>query len=986
MTLRVCPSIVGRGAALALALLTCASAHAQLVPPPGPVAPSMKRLDQLDARKLVTRLPGSSSAVHVISEPGQYMLDRDIDCPSGKSCIVVSACGPVSIDLNGFSLHGSSGALDGVSCPGSCPGGGGGGGAGGSLQVFSSKKGYDYYQARSSISGFSRAIATGDLDGDGLEDVVVAGISVESCVQGIVHLHAQNIVHRDLACRSISGGDAISVQFDESSSVPGGPRQSTSIDSARVIVDRATGRGMHVVSSTGTRITITGSDFGNTGAQGLHVAASSGVLLTVRGSSFHDTGSHGLHVARLGNPLITEVLAPKLDMSDSSARGCGGAGVRMEGSSGLATGKRQHGAIRSCDFSGCAVGIEATDCDDLEFDSLSISDVSSGGITARRAGRTKFSNITLKRGVVSSAALVFEDCDDVECVRVAVGDVNGDGVSCTRSSGSGGGAGKATFKEFSIVSPRDPASGQATGKRGMVFSGLSSVECVGVTIADVDGDGVFCASVGGGAGKGKATFKEFTITKKTDAASTLSHGLHLTDCDDVSCDRVSISGCPGDGIRHVSTVTALPTRGMLYDHHDLSISRCGGAGVRVVCPDQPSSSSITFSSSSMTRCGGDGVVVLCPSAQCSVELTALHVQARDCFGNGMRVSANPLSHVSVSMESSQCTGNGADGLSVRSSTQGTSLRGGGQVRCSTTHFRSNGGSGCVSENPLYADSSSFSENVLYGARVVSDDPFKQIASLDDCVLSRNGAACLSCPRGRFATADCRISDGLSHGIESSEGCALLTNTLVERCAGSGIVVSSSTLYLHGGAVRRNGSTGISASGGASFHARDLTVELNGSTSPPGTTGGGIYISDQQTFCIEKCTISQNTGEGVTVNASISSSISITDCKVLSNSGGGIAVGGQCTATVERCESSSNGGTGISLASSVSRGRVCSCVCRDNFAGGLRVLGTRNVIQSNSATGSAIAQAFEIAQGNAACPVVDPSSGVPACGATDNVVH
>lgn len=978
MALRVSSGIFRRGVIAALALTCSAGATvAQLVPPPGPVAPSMKRLDQLDTRRVLSSLPSSQGAVHVISEPGQYMLDRDITCPSGKSAIVVTACGDVSIDLNGFSLHGASGALDGVRRSSGCPGGGSGGGGGGSFQVFSSKKGYDYYQARSEISGFSRGIATGDVDGDGLLDITVAGVSIESCGQGVVHLHAHNIVHRDLACRSITGGDAVSVSFAESSGTPGSS-SSSSLDSSRVAVDGASGRGMFVASSRGTVLTISGSSFRSTGAQGLHISSSRGSIITVRGSSFTQTGSHGLHVEQSGT-VVPINDPPTVSVLDSSSSSCGGAGVRLQGGSGLATGKRQHGVIRSFSADSCGSAVEASDCGELECSRVEARGSTGDAFSCRQVGKPKFEDISISGCPSTAVAMRFEDCDDVSGVRVAVGDLNGDGISCV-SSGGGIGRGKVVFQDLSLRGPRDAASGLATGKRGMILSGLGSVTCVSVTIADIDGDGV------SGTSCGKATFKEFTVTKKTDTSSSLSHGLHLTDCDDVQCVSVSVSGCTGDGVRHISSISNTPgTRGMTLAHEAVHVVQCGGSGVHIRCPDQSSSCDVSFSSSSMSSCGQNGVTVQCPSSSCRAELRCSSSSFSSCSSSGVRVAANPGSSVSVSMDACHCVGNGADGLAVVSGIGGATLRGGGEVRCTTTHFRSNGGSGCVSENPLYAEKCSFSQNVLHGARAVSADPFLQIAALEGCVFQRNGAASLSCPRGRFSTTDCSISDGLSHGIESGEGCALLTNTQVQRCGGHGIVTTSSTLSIVGGAIRRNQGAGVLCTGG-SFTASSLFVELNGAGSPPGGVNGGLRLVDCPVVSMDRCVVSQNTGDGVSCSSITEmAQWSSSSCRFTSNTGHGLSLS-NCPAVVTDCVSSSNGGTGILLSSTCSRGRVCTCVCSDNFGGGVRVLGTRNVVSSNSATGSATAVAFEIAPNNAACPVVDPSSGVSACGATDNVVH
>lgn len=89
-------------------------AAAQLQPPPGPITTTMKRLDQVEPRRCVNSLPGSATAVHVISEPGNYVLTGDVLGSDRKSGIQITCDGHVSLDLNGFSLIGVQGSLHGI--------------------------------------------------------------------------------------------------------------------------------------------------------------------------------------------------------------------------------------------------------------------------------------------------------------------------------------------------------------------------------------------------------------------------------------------------------------------------------------------------------------------------------------------------------------------------------------------------------------------------------------------------------------------------------------------------------------------------------------------------------------------------------------------------------------------------------------------------------------------------------------------------------
>ncbi len=92
--------------------------------PPGAPAPTMKTLDQLDAKldaKLESRIainatntPGDAISLFKITQPGSYFLTGNIIGISGKHGIAIASSG-VSLDLNGFDLVGVPGSLDGVS-------------------------------------------------------------------------------------------------------------------------------------------------------------------------------------------------------------------------------------------------------------------------------------------------------------------------------------------------------------------------------------------------------------------------------------------------------------------------------------------------------------------------------------------------------------------------------------------------------------------------------------------------------------------------------------------------------------------------------------------------------------------------------------------------------------------------------------------------------------------------------------------------------
>lgn len=103
-----------RTAATLVGLLAAAAAivAGPLTPPAGPVAPTFKTLAEVQPRTPVQSLPGSASAVHVISQPGSYYLTGNLVASPGTCGIRVLADN-VSIDLCGFTIDASAG-LNGV--------------------------------------------------------------------------------------------------------------------------------------------------------------------------------------------------------------------------------------------------------------------------------------------------------------------------------------------------------------------------------------------------------------------------------------------------------------------------------------------------------------------------------------------------------------------------------------------------------------------------------------------------------------------------------------------------------------------------------------------------------------------------------------------------------------------------------------------------------------------------------------------------------
>ncbi len=107
-------SLCGMLASVALFGATSALAG-PITPPPGPVASTHKTLSEVEPRIALnsTNTPGDFDSVFKITQSGSYYLTGNVTGASGRMGIEVVAT-DVTIDLNGFSLIGSVGSLDGI--------------------------------------------------------------------------------------------------------------------------------------------------------------------------------------------------------------------------------------------------------------------------------------------------------------------------------------------------------------------------------------------------------------------------------------------------------------------------------------------------------------------------------------------------------------------------------------------------------------------------------------------------------------------------------------------------------------------------------------------------------------------------------------------------------------------------------------------------------------------------------------------------------
>ena len=96
-------------------LLTPAAFAQGPLTPPGAPGPTMKTLDQVEARTIInaTQTPGDGNNIFIINSSGSYYLTGNVTGVSGKNGILINATN-VKVDLNGFQLIGVGGSLAGI--------------------------------------------------------------------------------------------------------------------------------------------------------------------------------------------------------------------------------------------------------------------------------------------------------------------------------------------------------------------------------------------------------------------------------------------------------------------------------------------------------------------------------------------------------------------------------------------------------------------------------------------------------------------------------------------------------------------------------------------------------------------------------------------------------------------------------------------------------------------------------------------------------
>lgn len=164
----------------------CVALAGPLDPPSGPVAPTFKTLQQVEPRTPLTQetTPGDSGSVFKITQPGSYYLQASILSGVGGKIGIEIATSNVTVDLNGFTIDGSTligfpSSLDGIR-------------TNGALNAVTIKNG-----------------TVRDFGGDGLDMVSVTGlvvtdVRVDSCGGYGIYPGSFSRVER---CQSLNNGN-----------------------------------------------------------------------------------------------------------------------------------------------------------------------------------------------------------------------------------------------------------------------------------------------------------------------------------------------------------------------------------------------------------------------------------------------------------------------------------------------------------------------------------------------------------------------------------------------------------------------------------------------------------------------------------------------------------------------------------------------------------------------------------------------------------
>lgn len=542
------------------------------------------------------------------------------------------------------------------------------------------------------------------------------------------------------------------------------------------------------------------------------------------------------------------------------------------------------------------------------------------------------------------------------------------------------------------------------GKHGIFVSadGDVTIHLNGFSIVGVPGslDGISSSKPAACAACSLSVFGFDPVEIRSTAKITGFDGacISATNIDSLTCARLTLGPAPGravstNGVKRVihrdlavrnclvagieSRLEPIPgTDDASFEFEGVTVDACGGSGLYIQCPD--SAADISISNSRFSRCAADGITILSVPRSPDGSLRppmAFSIENTLCSGNafgGLFVQAPAQTAVCGKTDHFRAIGNAGNGAEFR---KGPGQPVYGEIKFERSSFQSNGAGGLRSNNPLYVENSNAGDNPLFGISVDVNDPYLLAGEFRNVTVARCGVG-FQCSRGRYAHADCQISDCGSSGISMGQGCLIMSRTSVTRCEGDGISSLNATLHLNDCDVRRNTGKGIRCAGGT-FNAENLFCEFN--------EGGGAQFVDTTTITLKRCVFSDNDSDGVTVSSAVGP-VRWMAPESLShrNNGRGFHLENCAGPQFTRCQTSGNTGVGFSLSSSVTGAHIEACSSTGD-AGGFSVQGTGNVVIACSAQIGPLG-AFSIVAGNTAGPFVDSGNIGASCNPRANVVH
>ncbi len=481
-------------------------------------------------------------------------------------------------------------------------------------------------------------------------------------------------------------------------------------------------------------------------------------------------------------------------------------------------------------------------------------------------------------------------------------------------------------------------------------------------------------------------------------------GVHVVDNRVAHCTGLVVRGCGGDGIETVAALSGSYVCRKLNTWN--SVSQCGGDAVRIV-----NYHDVRLEDLNASDCMGNGALVH-PRAfvggsgtataritmvRCIVSSHTLNgvdaetqtpgtykfelevVDALGNSGNGISfLHPHPDTNVSLSMDGFDASSNGLDGVV----TTHNSVGGISNARLTNGSMHTNGGDG----------------------KKVKGGPIKYIAiHMEDCIIHSNGDSGVHVLPDAGSVDDeivvemdaCTSSGNGAHGVHFNwnqtngpfrfdlEGCQLSTNTLdglraidASGCGidnncnsngGGGTVVIGGAMQVTGGTFNKNGSDGFrsensscwvrvsqaSGNSGDGFHVVDIAgLPLDPfrleQAAANGNVGRGVYTLDVDAELLD---VSANGNEsGVVFGGSDPSTKTPTFrwVRCVDNAFQGISVGNAVGGTIRDSVCSGNGEYGIWCLADANDGVIQGNHCSANL-GGIRVDGTQNVVQQNTAT-------------------------------------